>query len=106
MFQVPMTVTDMYIMLSDSVRHASSLLLFVSKLFHVSGLCAVETYSCSSPFPDSFFAGVDILLHMNMKHVYIHISGIWLMCLSRVTHKEGAAWEAVSVMWQGATLRD
>lgn len=31
MFQAPMTVTEMYIMLSDSVRHASSVLLFVWK---------------------------------------------------------------------------
>lgn len=69
MFQAPMTVTDMYIMLSDSVRHASSLLLFIWKLFNVSDPCVVDTYSGSFLYHDSYFAGVDTLLHMNMKHV-------------------------------------
>lgn len=68
MFQAPMTVTDMYIMLSESVRHASSLPLFIWKLFNVSGLCVAETYSGSFLYHDSHFAGVDTLLHMNIKH--------------------------------------
>lgn len=69
MFQAPMTVTDMYIMLSDSVRHVSSLPLFIWKLFNVSGQCVVETYSGSFLYYDSHFAGADTLLHMNMKHI-------------------------------------
>ena len=73
MFQAAMTVTDMYIMLSDSVRHASSLLLFIWKLFNVSGPCVVETYSDSFLYHDALFAGVDTLLHMNMKHI-LHLN--------------------------------
>lgn len=69
MFQAAMTVTDMYIMLSDSVRHASSLLLFIWKLFNVLGPCVVETYSDSFLYHDALFAGVDTLLHMNMKYL-------------------------------------
>lgn len=46
MFQAPMTVTDMYIMLSDSVRHASSLPLFIAKLFNVSGLWGPSVALC------------------------------------------------------------
>lgn len=38
-FQAPMTVTDMYIMLSDSVRHATALPLFIWKLFITTGPC-------------------------------------------------------------------
>lgn len=73
LFQAPMTVTNMYIMLSDSVRHASSLLLFIWKLFNVSGLCVMETYSGSFLYHDSHFAGVGILRHMNIKHI-LHLN--------------------------------
>lgn len=69
--QAAMTVTDMYIMLSDSVRHASCLLLFIWKLFNVSGLNAGETYSGSFLYQDSHFAGVDTLLYMNIKHILL-----------------------------------
>lgn len=77
MFQAPMTVTDMYIMLSDPVRHASSLLLFIRKLFNVSGQCVVETYSGFFLYHDSHFAGVDTLLRMNMKHI-LHLNSKYL----------------------------
>lgn len=39
MFQAPMTVTDIHIMLSDLVRHARSLLFFVWELFKLSSPC-------------------------------------------------------------------
>lgn len=72
MFQAAMTVTDMSIMLSDSVRHASSLLLFIWKLFNVSGLCIVETYSGSLLYYDSRLADVDTRLHMNMNVLHLN----------------------------------
>lgn len=77
MFQASMTVTDMYIMLSDSVRHASSLLLFIWKLFNVSSPCVVETYSGSQLYHDSHFAGADTLLHMHTKCI-LHLNSKYL----------------------------
>lgn len=97
MFQASMTVTDMYIMLSDSVRHASSLLLFIWKLFNVSSPCVVETYSGSQLYHDSHFAGADTLLHMNTKHI-LHLNSKYLADAHNQSDlKERAAWGVVSL---------
>lgn len=46
--QAAMTVTDMYIMLSDSVRHATALPLFIWKLFITTGPVALLETLCGS----------------------------------------------------------
>lgn len=78
MFQAPVTATNMYILLSDSVRHVGSLLLFIWKLFNMWGLCVVETYSGLFLYHDSHFAGVDTLLYMNIEHILHSNSRTWV----------------------------
>lgn len=70
-----MTVTVTSVILSDSVRHASSVLLFIWKRFNVSELCAVDTSGGSFLCCDSGFAGANTLISHDYKtHCKVHLS--------------------------------
>lgn len=83
-----MTVTDTSVILSDSVRHARPVLLFIWKWFNVSELWAVDTSRSSFLCRDSRFAGADTATHECETHCTGHLnSGILLKFSICVTYK-------------------